>query len=165
MLKGQTRFQTLASPLFTMLLLALLLQNCSTAPAPAPEKELGPNASIIRSPVADPEADPAEAATLTFEETNYNFGSVTEGETVSHVYAFTNTGKVPLLITDARSTCGCTVPTYPEKPVAPGESGEIVVTFDTAGKEGRQSKPVTITANTYPAVTTVYITGQVEKKQ
>ena len=65
-----------------------------------------------------------------------------------NVFAFTNTGDAPLIITDARSSCGCTVPQYPKNtPIAPGESGELVVKFNGSGKN-QVTKTVTVTANT-----------------
>ncbi|MFK8165025.1 MAG: DUF1573 domain-containing protein [Lewinella sp.] len=154
-------------------LLLTLLLNCETAPASAPENgtdvsELGPNAALIRNPVDAglDNIDTVNVAKLTFTEANeYAFGSVKEGEVITHDFTFTNTGKVPLLITKARSTCGCTVPAYPEQPIAPGAEGIISVAFDTKNKYGRQRKAVTITANTYPASTVVYMDGTVINEQ
>jgi hypothetical protein len=158
--------------IFQMLLhafLLTLLSSCESGPASALENgtdvtELGPNAALIRNPVdaGIDNIDTMNVAKLTFTGSNeYAFGSVKEGEVVSHDFTFTNTGKVPLLITKARSTCGCTVPAYPEQPIAPGAEGVISVAFDTNNKYGRQRKPVTITANTYPASTVVYVDGTV----
>lgn len=145
-----------------------MLVGCESAPASAPENdaataELGPNAALIRNPVdaGTGEVDTANVARMTFTETLYEFGEVDAGAIVKHDFTFTNDGNVPLLITAARSTCGCTVPSYPEGPVAPGESGTVSVSFDTKNKYGRQRKPVTLTANTYPARTTVYVDGTV----
>ncbi len=118
------------------------------------------NADIIRNPdSADGAQDTANVAKMTFEETTFDFGEAKEGEVVTHIYKFKNTGKVPLLISDARSTCGCTVPEWSKEPIAPGQSSEISVKFNTAGKIEKQQKPVTITANTYPSETKVYLTG------
>ena len=94
----------------------------------------------------------------------FNFGSVVTGDKVEKDFQFTNEGKVPLLITDARATCGCTVPDWPDTPIAPGEKGVISVVFDTKNKSGRQVKPITITANTYPSTTELRLVGQVEKQ-
>ena len=97
---------------------------------------------------ADHPLDTTLVAKMTFEETTYEFGTVLEGKQVEHIFKFKNTGKVPLLITDAKATCGCTVPKYPEETIAPGESGEISVRFNTSGKKEDQNKPVTLIANT-----------------
>jgi len=160
------RLLTSWRPLAALFVFSLLL-GCDTAPATAPEltdEELGPNASIIRSPVTgnQADADTMDVARMAFAEGNeFLFGEVDQGEVVNHEFHFTNTGTQPLLISKARSTCGCTVPDYPEAPIAPGEAGVISVAFDTKNKYGRQRKPVTITANTYPAVTVIYVDGTV----
>ena len=151
-------------------LLTLLLTSCNNAPAASPDTPLdgplGPNASIIRNPVDQglDNLDTTNVARMDFATETYEFGEVNEGELVKHEFAFTNSGRAPLLITNARSTCGCTVPSYPEAPIQPGESGVISVVFDTENKRGLQRKPITITANTYPATTTVYVSGRVNSK-
>ncbi len=89
-----------------------------------------------------------EAPVMTFEKTEHDFGSITQGENVTHIFKFKNTGKSDLLISDAKGSCGCTVPEYPKTPIKPGESGEMKVTFSSAGRNGLQSKTVDITANT-----------------
>ena len=89
-----------------------------------------------------------EAPVMEFAKTEHDFGTITQGENVSHVFKFTNTGKSDLIITDAKGSCGCTVPEYPRTPIKPGESGEMKVTFSSAGRNGMQSKTVDITTNT-----------------
>lgn len=128
-----------------------------------PEKSIS---DIIRSPVnADEPVDTINVAKMTFDETRFDFGIIDEGTIVNHIYKFTNDGKVPLIINDARSTCGCTVPEWPKDPIEPGESGEISVKFDSKGKKDNQVKPITITANTYPNQTFLQIKGTVIPKQ
>ncbi|MEN0049087.1 MAG: DUF1573 domain-containing protein, partial [Bacteroidota bacterium] len=99
---------------------------------------------------------------MSFEEMTYDFGTVAEGEKVRHVYKFKNTGAEPLVISNARGSCGCTVPQWPQEAIAPGESNEIVVEFNSKGKPGPQTKTVTITANTEPVTTKLTIKGTVE---
>lgn len=121
--------------------------------------------SIIRSPVtANEPVDSINVAKMDFQIENYDFGEVLEGDIVTHKFDFVNTGKVPLIINGARSTCGCTVPEWPKEPVPPGESGTISVKFDTKNKKNNQTKAVTITANTYPAQTKVFLKGFVIPK-
>ena len=123
------------------------------------------NADIIRNPITlGEELDTINVAKIEFEEMKYAFGTVNEGDIVNHVFKFKNTGKVPLIISDARSTCGCTVPKWPKDPVEPGASGVISVKFDTKSKPNKQSKPVTISANTYPKKTVLYLSGFVTPK-
>ena len=124
------------------------------------------NASIIRNPAsAEQPKDTVNVAKIEFEETTFDFGEVEEGEEVTDVYQFANTGKEPLLISNARSTCGCTVPDWPRNPIPPGGTGEIEVRFDTKNKKAKQTKPITITANTYPATTKVFLKGFVKAKE
>lgn len=116
-----------------------------------------------------PAAPVGPLTTLTFEETTFDFGEVMEGEKVVHNYKFTNTGKEPLIISNAKGSCGCTVPAWPREPIAPGDTGEIKVQFDSKGKGkvggNNQSKKVTITANTDPAQTFLTIKGKVNKDE
>lgn len=123
-------------------------------------------AEIIRNPVTadQEEVDTSNVAKITFSSATYEFSSVEEGAVVTHDFAFTNEGKVPLIISDVRSTCGCTVADWPKTPIAPGEGGVIPVRFDTKNKSGNQNKPITITANTIPAKTVVYLNGHVDGK-
>ncbi len=84
---------------------------------------------------------------ISFEETEYDFGTIDQGTNVEHTFTFTNTGKAPLVITNATSSCGCTVPTWTKEPIAPGESGEMLVKFNGSG-QNQVTKTVNITANT-----------------
>ena len=85
---------------------------------------------------------------MSFEETEFDFGNIEKNQPVEHTFKFTNTGKAPLVITNASSSCGCTVPTYPRnETIAPGETGEMLVKFNGAGN-GQVTKTVTVTANT-----------------
>jgi hypothetical protein len=119
--------------------------------------------SIIRNPVtANEPVDTVNVAKITFDNDTYNFGEVEEGEIVEHTFSFTNTGKVPLVISNARSTCGCTVPEWPKEPIAPGAKGDILIKFNTKNKKRDQTKPVTITANTYPSTSKVFVAGFVK---
>jgi hypothetical protein len=103
-----------------------------------------------------------DAPAMTFTEKEFDFGTIKEGDVVTHVFKFTNTGKTPLVIQNASAPCGCTVPDWPHEPVAPGATGEINVKFNSKGKSGLQNKPVTIVANTQPDVSTVTLKGNVE---
>lgn len=96
-----------------------------------------------------------------FEETEFDFGTVEEGVKVSHTYKFKNTGSEPLVLSDAKGSCGCTVPKWPREPIAPGKTGEIVVEFNTQGKAGNRNQKVTLTANTNPPQTFLSLKGVV----
>lgn len=111
----------------------------------------------------EPEVDPATAGAMDFEEIKFDFGTMEEGDKVEHVFKFTNTSANPLTISNARGSCGCTVPEWPKEPIAPGAESEIRVKFDSKGKKGANNKNVTITANTIPANTVLTITADVIK--
>ncbi len=85
---------------------------------------------------------------MTFKESTYDFGDIIIGDVVEHTFKFTNTGDTDLLITNAKASCGCTVPSYSKTPIVPGGSGEIKVKFNSTGKSKQQTKTITITANT-----------------
>ncbi|MFN0729142.1 DUF1573 domain-containing protein [Polaribacter gochangensis] len=106
------------------------------------------------------------APIISLDKKEYDFGTVTDGDVVQTTFVITNTGKSPLIITDAKTTCGCTVPTWPkDKPIAPGESTEIEVVFNTAGKGGgRQVKDVTLFTNTAVGREILKIKGIVNRK-
>ena len=122
------------------------------------------------SPVPGANTPPVPAGPITslvFEETEFDFGEIMEGEKVIHNYKFTNTGDEPLIIQNAKGSCGCTVPDWERDPIAPGESSVIKVQFDSKNKGkvggGLQSKRVTITANTDPVNSYLTIKGKVDK--
>ena len=101
---------------------------------------------------------------MTFDVTTVDYGTIDKGAEPLRKFKFTNTGNEPLIIKAAKGSCGCTVPTWPKQPVAPGSYGEISVEFNTKGKPGRQSKQVTVTANTNPTDSHLEITGEVRGK-
>ena len=107
------------------------------------------------------EVDPSKLAVMSFEKYSHDFGKVKEGEKVSYVFKFKNTGANDLVISDARGSCGCTVPQWPKEPIKPGAISEIKVEYDSKGKSGVQKKTVSITANTNPGITTLDITTEV----
>lgn len=101
---------------------------------------------------------------MTFEETEYDFGTIEQGTNVEHVFEFTNTGKAPLVITNATSTCGCTTPDVPKnESIAPGETRQMTVKFNGSG-QGQVTKTVTISANTESGTEKLQIKAFVEPK-
>ncbi|MDB5133685.1 MAG: hypothetical protein JWP37_288 [Mucilaginibacter sp.] len=105
-----------------------------------------------------------EGPVMKFEKETHDFGKIKTGDKVSYDFKFTNTGKSPLIISDAVASCGCTKPEWPRKPIQPGESAAIKVTFNSATKMGLQDKQITITANTNPAQNLVHLIGEVDPK-
>ena len=101
---------------------------------------------------------------MEFEETEHDFGTIDYGTNVEHVFKFKNTGDAPLVIVNARSTCGCTVPEYSDKPVAPGETGKLLVKYNGTGRND-VTKVVTVTANTKNGSEQVRIKAFVNPKE
>lgn len=89
-----------------------------------------------------------DGAVITFEKRTHDFGEIFQGDKVEHTFYFTNSGNEPLILTNVNVTCGCTTPKgWPRDPIPPGGKGEITVSFSSAGKMGRQNKPVTVISN------------------
>lgn len=101
---------------------------------------------------------------MTFETKEHDFGTIQQGEMVSYTFKFTNTGKSDLVITDAKASCGCTIPEYPKEPIQPGKSSKLYVSFNSAGKRGLQLKTITITANTANGKETLLIKTSINSK-
>jgi hypothetical protein len=112
---------------------------------------------------AEPKAENG-VPVLAFTESQYDFGDISQGDKVTHVFKFKNEGSSPLLISRVQTTCGCTVPEWPRTPIAPGKEGEIKATFNSAGKMGRQNKVITIHSNASEPVTRVTLKSNVLPK-
>jgi hypothetical protein len=135
-----------------------------TVTSPAEIRNLSPvpNSSLISNPIsADQTTDLSQMAQIEFKEETMDFGTIKAGEVVTKVFEFTNTGKAPLVISDAQASCGCTVPEWPRSPIAVGESNKIIAKFDSNGKSGKIDKTITITSNTSPNTTKLRITGNI----
>lgn len=104
------------------------------------------------------------APVINFDSEEYDFGVVNEGDVVKHSFFVTNTGKSDLIIIEAKASCGCTVPTWPKEPIAPGDTAPIKIEFKTAGKKNQQSKTVTLQTNTSKGVEILKIKGMVTPK-
>jgi len=108
----------------------------------------------------------ANVTTIKMDRKVHDFGEITsDKQPVKTQFTITNTGKKPLIITNAKGSCGCTVPTWPREPIAPGKSGIIKVSFNPKGKAGKQNKTVTIMANTDPVNTVLNIKSVVNIKK
>lgn len=123
----------------------------------------GPNSDLVNNPLtATGEIDTNRLARIVFETPVFDFGTVKVGEIVNCEFKFTNTGTVPLSILNARSSCGCTVPEWPNDAIQPGGTGVIKAKFNTEGRPGPQRKMILITANTYPNESRIMLVGVVD---
>jgi hypothetical protein len=105
---------------------------------------------------------PEEKAAFNWSITSYDFGSIKQGVPVSHEFTFTNTGGVPLVITSVQASCGCTVTSYTNTAIAPGDHGFVKATYNAA-RSGRFSKTVSVMANTEEPVAVLTIQGEVKE--
>lgn len=100
------------------------------------------------------------AAVITFETDVVDYGTIEQGADGMREFKFKNTGKEPLIISNATGSCGCTVPTWPKEPIKPGESSSIKVKYDTK-RLGAINKSVTITSNATEATKVLRIKGNI----
>lgn len=104
-----------------------------------------------------PKADVAVAA---FDNQNFDFGKIKQGVPVTHEFTFVNKGKVPLIITNAQPSCGCTIPDWSKDPILPGGKGYVKATYNAAAP-GAFDKSVTVTANVENGVVLLRFHGEV----
>lgn len=100
--------------------------------------------------------------TMTFAQMEHDFGKINQDTENEKIFKFTNSGTKPLIIYDAKGSCGCTVPEYPKEPIAPGEDGEIKVVYKPGKQKDVQTKYVTLTSNTEPEQTKLKISAEVQ---
>lgn len=110
---------------------------------------------------SDGKVDTTKLPKFTFVQDVYDFGQIKQGEKVSYSFKFKNTGNSALIISSASASCGCTVPSYPEQPIQPGEEASVDVVFDSNGKMGMQTKTVTLVSNTIPNTKVLYLRGEI----
>ncbi len=152
----------LAAAAFTFLVAGCEQKKTTTEQTTTTEVAATPtidNPNVTNAQEVTPAGD---APVISFKETEHDFGTIKDGEVVNHTFTFTNTGKSPLIIESATSTCGCTVPEVPKEPIAPGAEGSIKVEFNSSGKGGQQAmKTITVKANTQPVETMVNIKANI----
>ncbi|MFM1878743.1 MAG: hypothetical protein RLZZ241_1609 [Bacteroidota bacterium] len=101
-----------------------------------------------------------QVAKIEFKSDTVDYGEIAKGSDGVRVFEFTNTGNAPLIISKVSSSCGCTIPKMPEDPIAPGESGEIQVKYDT-NRVGPIRKAVTVLSNADTPTVILKIKGEV----
>lgn len=140
-----------------LLLVSLALVSCNSS---SDEKTI--TTDLVNSPLtANSNAEKVLTPNIEMLETSYNFGEIQQGESVTHDFILKNTGEADLIISAAKGSCGCTVPEWPKNPIAKGEDAVIKVTFNSAGKSGKQNKTVTLVTNAIPNTKVLTINGNV----
>lgn len=128
---------------------------------------LGLSISLTAQSVVAPveqavETPSTEGPQMEFTNLEVDYGTIEQGSDPYRFFQFTNPGTAPLVITNAKGSCGCTVPTYPKEPILPGNAGEIKVRYDT-NRVGPFTKRVTLTTNVGEEPIVLTIKGKVEK--
>lgn len=100
-------------------------------------------------------------AVIEFNNTEHNFGKLSYRKEAEYNFQFSNSGKVPLVVSDVKTSCGCTVPEWPSKPVKPGSKGEIKIKYDSASP-GVFNKEIKVHYNGLKSPVVLRIKGQVE---
>lgn len=155
---------TMRNPTLLILAGILAFASCQNQSATDTEKDqLSPTIVNIDATASGEDKD-SGLPVFSFEESTFDFGTITSGEEVTHTFKFKNTGDADLLISQANASCGCTSPEYPKEPIKPGDEGEIKVTFRSEGIAGQVAKTVSVLANTSPTTKVLTLSGEVIKK-
>ncbi len=142
----------------TKILFALIvLASCTST-----DEKNETSTDLVSNPLtAEKNAEEVVMPEIALDTDVYDFGEIIQGESVSTEFILKNIGEAPLLIRSAKGSCGCTVPEWPREAVGVGESAAIKVTFNSAGKKGKQNKTVTLVTNTIPSTKVLKIIGSV----
>lgn len=137
------------------MLASCLLTACNNS------NQEGLSTDLVNNPKSASQSDGKEAV-ISFDKLEHDFGTILQGEVVSYSFHFTNKGNAPLIISNVKTSCGCTVGDYPHEPVNPGKEGIIKATYDSKGHHGVQSRWLTVVANTNPADTKLRVKATVQ---
>ncbi len=142
---------------FTLVLILSVATSCNVS---SEDKEITSN--LVNSPLtANQSAEKVLTPKIQMNEENFNFGEIQQGESVTHDFVLKNIGDASLIISSAKGSCGCTVPDWPKEPILKTEEARIKVTFNSAGRSGKQNKTVTLVTNAIPNTKVITITGTV----
>jgi hypothetical protein len=102
------------------------------------------------------------STTIALSESNFDFGNVKKGDKVQHIYEITNTGTNPLVISEVKPGCGCTVPDFTKEPIMPGKKGKITLHFDSSNFDGNVDKYADVFANVEKAPIKLTFTANIQ---
>jgi hypothetical protein len=149
-----------------LLMMAAAFIGCNnTEPPKEGDKNLLPT-DLVSNPRSAAGTDTAAfnaLPTMDFRDTVHDFGTMRDGETSSYEFEFTNSGKTPLIISNASGSCGCTVADYPREPIQPGQGGTMKVMFNSTDKIGHQEKSISISTNSKRGIHMLYIKADVKE--
>jgi hypothetical protein len=123
------------------------------------------SASFAQDKKGEAKAPNPNAPKLIFIESSHDFGTVVEGPQITYDFKIRNDGKEPLVLSNVRASCGCTVPTWPKDPILPGKESVVSATYNTSGRPGHFTKTITIESNAEGGNKVITITGEVIKPE
>lgn len=130
----------------------LIVEDQTAAAAAAPTQE-----DLVK------EAQGKPLTTVALSESDFEFGKIKKGEHVEHVYEVTNTGTNPLIISQVKPGCGCTVPDYTKDPILPGQKGQITLKFDSSNFDGLVNKQAEVYANVEKAPIVLTFSADIQR--
>ncbi|MCQ4035607.1 DUF1573 domain-containing protein [Kaistella montana] len=130
----------------------LIVEDQTAAAAAAPTQE-----DLVKEAQAKP------LTTVALSESDFEFGKIKKGEHVEHVYEVTNTGTNPLIISQVKPGCGCTVPDYTKDPILPGQKGQITLKFDSSNFDGLVNKQAEVYANVEKAPIVLTFSADIQR--
>ena len=140
--------------------------NAAAIPATTLPQSLNNTPNPLATQVTEIAKPKGPITSMIFADDAHDFGTIKQNSTDNkHTFTFTNTGTDPLIISNAKGSCGCTVPVWPKEPIPPGGTGTIEVDYKPGSQKGNQKKTVTVTANTEPADTRLSISAVVEEEE
>ena len=147
--------------------LVLTLSSC-TKDQKADQLVIDQDVAAVEEPALDAqtvttETAPAQPLTnIALSESQYDFGKIKKGDQKEHVYEVTNTGENPLIISQVKPACGCTVPDYTKEPILPGQKGKITLKFDSSSFDGLVNKQAEVYANVEKAPIVLTFTADIQ---
>ena len=143
--------------LFAILLLAMcLLTACNNSSG---EGKL--STDLVTNPKSATQPSNKQPI-ITFDKTEHDFGTILQGERVTYTFHFTNTGTLPLIVSNVNTSCGCTIGEFSRAPIEPGKQGTIKATYDSKGHHGMQTRTLTVVSNTNPNQTVLRLKALVK---
>ena len=123
-------------------------------PVPAPVEVVQPKIEVVTDGVP----------VIKFVEETHDFGNIKEGTQATYEFKFTNNGNAPLILETVQASCGCTTPEWTREPIAPGQTGKVIATYNSSGRPGPFTKTITVKYNGAVESNTIYLTikGMVE---
>ena len=127
-----------------------------------PDSAAAPMNTAAVNDVTVPAVDPATLTTVALSESSFEFGKIKKGDHKEHTYEITNTGKNPLIISQVKPGCGCTVPDYTKDPIMPGKKGKITLKFDSSNFDGLVNKQAEVYANVEKAPMVITFSADIQ---